>query len=172
MAFLLAAGGCAWYDVTPVNKSEVTNWGSGKKDGYIISQPELYFAATITETTSTNKEVKQDISVSPLYLPNPYKAYRVTTHNFLGKADFAFTFENGWKLTQLSDKSDNTTIANTLAGQLSTILKAAGVGLASGPTPKTRVFLYKPDYADDGTIKGFLEKGEIQLGKDTEHPDQ
>jgi len=40
----------------------------------------------------------------------------VTTHNILAKADFTFNFENGWKLTSIADKRDNSTVANTLAG--------------------------------------------------------
>jgi hypothetical protein len=68
-------------------------------------------------------------------------------------------------LTQISDKSDNTTIANTLAGQLQTVLKAAGVaGIDSGvPQFKTRVILYKPEYDKNGCINGFTEKGTIEL---------
>ncbi|HEY5233258.1 MAG TPA: hypothetical protein VIK35_06995 [Verrucomicrobiae bacterium] len=164
-AGLLTTSGCAWYNITPISKSEATNWAADPQNGYIISQPELYFAATITETTSTNKDVKQDITVAPLYLPNPYKAYRVTTHNFLAKADFTFNFENGWKLTQIADKSDNTTVASALANQLTTILKATGVPLTSSAPSETRVFLYKPEYGDDGTITNFSETGEIKMAK-------
>jgi hypothetical protein len=118
-------------------------------------------------STNVDKGIttNQSISVAPLYLPNPAKAYRVTTHNFLGKADFEFTFQNGWQLTQLNDKSDNTTVATALAGQLQTILTAAGaITKNAAPPNKLRVFLYKPEYADDGTITNFSAKGELETG--------
>ncbi|MCX6908273.1 MAG: hypothetical protein NTY01_09545, partial [Verrucomicrobia bacterium] len=101
-AFL--SGGCASYDIQPIAASKLKEWGEDKgslPSGYIIYQPELYFSATIT-TEGTNK---QTVTVAPLYLPNYQKPYRVTTHNFLAKADFSFTFDNGWKLTQITDKS-------------------------------------------------------------------
>ena len=122
----------------------------------------LYFSATITtETVKTSEgkdEPRQSVSVTPLYLPNYSKPYRVTTHNFFAKADFGFDFENGWKLTKLADKSDNSTLANTLAGQLDTILKATGAGGLKGtpPTQKTRVILYRPTFNDvTGYFDGF-----------------
>ncbi|HEY1661701.1 MAG TPA: hypothetical protein VGI03_04720 [Verrucomicrobiae bacterium] len=156
--------GCAWYNITPVSKSEGDNWASSHpKDGYIIFEPELYFAATIT-TTSTNKTVKQEITVTPIYLPNPAKAYRITTHNFLAKADFTFNFTDGWKLTSIADKSDNTTIANTLAAQLQSTLSTAKVFGFDGSeaTVTNRIILYKPEYDSDGIIKSFTPKGTIE----------
>jgi hypothetical protein len=171
IAGLLATSGCAWYNITPIQKADTSKWGDkDSQDGYVFYQPELYFAATVTTSTATNTDktttTKQDISVAPLYLPNPAKAYRVTTHNFLAKADFAFNFENGWKLTSIADKSDNTTVATALAGQLQTVLKAAGVmGFDGGSTPaKVRVFLYKPNYDADGIINGFSPRGELVTG--------
>lgn len=165
-------GGCAWYKIQPVSTTEVKRWNDPSKSlpaGYIIYQPELYFSATITTETVKNKdgkdETKQNVAVTPLYLPNYSKAYRVTTHNILAKADFGFDFENGWKLTKLSDKGDNSTLANTLAGELGTILKAAGVAtLVEGAPkpPKTRVILYRPTYDEtNGYFKGFDSVGAL-----------
>jgi hypothetical protein len=168
MGVLLMTGGCAWYSITPIPKADVDNWASGHpKNGYVIYQPELYFAASITGTPTTNADkstqVKQDVTVTPIYLPNPAKAYRVSTHNILGKADFTFNFENGWKLTSIADKSDNTTIANTLAGQLQTLLSTAKVfGFDGSSTITNRVILYQPVYDTNGIITGF--KPRVDLG--------
>jgi hypothetical protein len=90
---LLLTGACAWYDMTPISQKATNHWSKDGKEGYVFYQPELYFAATITQvTTSTNQRTssKQDITVTPLYLPNPNKAYRVKTHNFLAKWQLRF----------------------------------------------------------------------------------
>ena len=156
-------GGCAWYKIQPIAQTEVNRWGAAGKplaEGYIFYQPELYFSATITTETVKNaagvEESKQNISVTPVYLPNYRKPYRVTTHNFLAKADFGFDFENGWKLTRLSDKADNSTLANTLAGQLDTMLKTVGGSGTAKGMPKTRVLLYRPTFNETtGYFDGF-----------------
>jgi hypothetical protein len=156
------AGGCAYYKIQPVPAAPLKNWGktNGPREGYIFYQPELYFSATIL-TDSTNASAKQTVTVTPLYLPNYQKPFRVTTWNFLARSDFTFNFENGWKLTQISDKADNTTVANTLAGQLQTILSAAGAAVKLTPTnaPQLRVILYRPVYDRNGCIESFAEVG-------------
>ena len=131
------------------------------KDRYVFYQPELYFAATITKDSGG-----ANVTVAPIYLPNHERPYRVTTHNFLAKADFAFNFENGWKLTQISDKADNTSVANTLAGELKTMLSAAGVKAQVEPgtnAPKQRVIFFRPKYDDEGYIKSFKQVGIMEL---------
>lgn len=157
-------GGCAWYKIQPIARTEVKRWGEPGKplaEGYIFYQPELYFSATITTETVKNSagqdESRHNVSVTPVYLPNYGKPYRVTTHNFLGKSDFGFDFENGWKLTRLADKADNSTLANTLAGQLDTILKATGGGgVSKAMSSKTRVVLYRPTFNEaTGYFDGF-----------------
>jgi len=160
-AFL--TGGCASYDIQPIAASTLKEWNNDKKSlpsGYIIYQPELYFSVSITESNQG-----QTLTVTPQYLPNYQKPYRITTHNFLGKADFAFTLTDGWKLTQLSDKSDNTTLANTLASQLKTILSAGGIPDVKGPsgaTPKTRTILYRPVFDEKtGFFTSFTQVGVI-----------
>ena len=142
-AFL--SGGCASYDIKPVSASTLKDWstkGDSFPSGYIIYQPELYFSATITGSGPN-----QTVTVTPQFLPNYSKPYRITTHNFLGKADFNFVITDGWKLIQISDKSDNTTLANTLAGQLKTMLDAALLKApppGATPTATTRTILYRP----------------------------
>ncbi len=156
----ILTGGCAWYDIQPVPATSLNNWGkaNGLPEGYVFYQPELYFSAAIV-TETTGRTNKQSITVTPVWLPNYQKPYRLTTHNVLAKADFTFAFENGWKLTQISDKADNSTVANSLAGQLTTILKATGVPLkATGQGSETRVILYRPTFnATNGYFDGFEE---------------
>jgi hypothetical protein len=152
-------GGCAWYKIQPISADSLNSWGktNGPAEGYIFYQPELYFSATIV-TESTGSTSKQTVTVTPIWLPNYQKPYRVTTHNILAKADFTFNFENGWKLTSIADKGDNSTVANTLATQLTTVLKAAEGLKATGlPAPaKTRVILYRPTVnPTNGYINGF-----------------
>ena len=155
----LLTGGCAWYKIQPISADSVNNWGktNGPAEGYIFYQPELYFAATIV-TESTGSTNKQNVTVTPIWLPNYQKPYRVTTRNILAKADFTFNFENGWKLNSIADKGDNTTVATTLASQLTTVLKAAeGLRAANGQAPaKMRVILYRPTVnPTNGYFNGF-----------------
>ena len=156
-------GGCAWYRIQPISASSVNNWGKTNclPEGYIFYQPELYFSATIV-TDSTGSTSKQNVTVTPLWLPNYQKPYRVTTHNILAKADFTFNFENGWKLTSIADKGDNSTVANALAGQLTTVLKAAGLPLKSTDQTsqtQTRVILYRPTFDAEGYVNDFEPVG-------------
>jgi hypothetical protein len=166
--------GCASYSINPIAPSETAKWGDAK-EGYVFYQPELYFLvtpagggkATAADEKGKKEDEKKDpskepkaedkatgLSVTPIYLPNPAKPYRVTTFNFLAKSDFAFNFKDGWQLTSISDKADNTTVANTLAGELKTILGAAGVGIASMKQPVDS-FLLHPKYSAAGIIMGF-----------------
>jgi len=153
-------GGCAWYDIQPISANSLNGWGktNALPEGYVFYQPELYFSATIV-TESTGSTSKQTVTVTPVWLPNYQKPYRVTTHNFLAKADFTFNFENGWKLTQIADKGDNSTMANTLAGQLATTLKTVGFAATSAnQPPKTRIILYRPKVnPKNGYFDGFKE---------------
>ncbi len=157
---LWLTGGCAWYDIQPVPAASLNGWGKsrGLPEGYVFYQPELYFSATIV-TESLGPTNRQNITVTPVWLPNYQKPYRLTTHNFLAKADFSFTFDNGWKLTQIADKGDNSTVADAVAGQLATVLKAAGGGVKlTGPIPQTRVILYRPTFnPTNGYFDGFEE---------------
>lgn len=169
--FLMAAlltGGCAYYKIQPIPPASLEAWSktNGLPDGYIFYQPELYFSATIlTEAAKAGSsgQPRQTVTVTPLYLPNYQKPFRVTTRNFLAKSDFSFNFENGWKLTQISDQVDNSTLANTLAGQLQTILSAtAGAGsfrLPATNAPQLRIILFRPVFDRDGYIESFKEIG-------------
>ena len=164
--------GCASYRIQPISGTEVARWGDSQtplKEGYIFYQPELYFTATIALETAKDKDgkeqTKESVSVAPLYLPNYQKPYRLTTRNVLAKADFGFDWENGWKLTRLSDKSDNSMVAATLAGELKTLLSAAGLPVTkSVGAPRSRVVLYRPNFdKKTGYFIGFEEAGVLEL---------
>jgi hypothetical protein len=143
--------GCARYKIQPIAASELKGWATNRlSEGYVFYQPELYFV--VTYATNTNKQTT--LTVTPVYLPNYQKPYRLTTCNFLAKADFAFDFENGWKLTKLSDKSDNSTVANTLAGELKTILSLAGLGVAKADE-KPLALMYHGEFNEEGIFTGF-----------------
>ena len=121
-------------------------------------------ATILTESADAggDPQAKQTVTVTPLYLPNYQKPFRVTTWDFMAKSDFTFNFEDGGKLTQISDKAANSAVANTRAGQLQTILSAAkGTGsfkLAAGAS-QTRVILYRPIFDRNGYIESFKEVG-------------
>jgi hypothetical protein len=149
--------GCAWYKIEPISADSLNGWGktNGHAGGYVFYQPELYYIATIV-TEGDGSAGKQTVTVSPVWLPNYQKPYRVTTHNCLAKADFTFNFENGWKLTSIADKSDNSTLVNTLAGELTAVLKTAGMSKSAGPPPPPiRAILYRPVY---NPTNGYIEK--------------
>lgn len=157
---------CAGYNISPVPASQASDkdWGTSgnHSNGYLIFQPELYFKAVITPAVkdANGKETSpQTVTLSPFYLPNYKKPYRVTTYNFLAKADFTFAFTDGWQLISIADKSDNSTVANTLANQLSAILSTAKVfAFDGGASSKTVVTaFYHPTYDGNGVIKGFTQ---------------
>ncbi|MGA2138181.1 MAG: hypothetical protein ABSH14_04890 [Verrucomicrobiia bacterium] len=172
IAFCLA--GCATYTIQPVSARKLDKqWNSGDAEkGYVFYQPELYFLVTpvvapkspsnnvSTAKPDSSADSSAAFSVTPIYLPNPNKPYRVTTFNFLAKSDFAFNFKDGWQLSSIADKADNTTIANTIAGELKTILGAGGLSMMSlAPSPSTKerkAFLLHPIYnPDTGIITDF-----------------
>ena len=173
LAAVLLTGGCAYYKIQPVPPESLADWGksNSSREGYIFYQPELYFEATLsTDATNTGSSAnpKPAVAVTPIYLPNYQKPFRVTTRNFLAKSDFTFNFENGWKLTQISDRADNATLANTLAGQLQTILSAAeGTGPFKLQTPnaagapQARVILFRPVFDRNGYIESFKPVGSV-----------
>jgi hypothetical protein len=93
------------------------------------------------------------LTVTPIYLPNPDKPYRVTTFNFLAKSDFTFNFKDGWQLTSIADKADNSGVATALVGQMATIMKTVKImAVPAQPLPKS--FLLHPNYSG-GVITSF-----------------
>jgi len=93
--------------------------------------------------------------VTPIYLPNPHKPYRVTTFNFLAKSNFTFNFKDGWQLTSIADQADNSGVTTALVGQLKPLLDAAAKLTAGPGTPVPKTFLIHPEYDHAGVITGF-----------------
>jgi hypothetical protein len=177
ITFVLA--GCASYTIKPVASKELDKWKAGTLgEGYVFYQPELYFLVTGTPPkaagdASTNAvsadEVKKDaapspnegqsatLNVTPIYLPNPEKPYRVTTFNFLAKSDFTFNFKDGWQLTSIADKADNSGVATALVGQMKTILDAVAKGPFMTPKQLPPPFLLHPQFDKDGFITNFVK---------------
>lgn len=176
---LVLITGCASYSIERLKPVSSKDWGNQRHNkGFLFYQPELYFilapeppkdtnaaaapkpkqgttADQQTEEKSTKQSGQPQYSVKAVYLPNYKKPYKVSTFNFLAKSDFTFSFADGWQLTAISDKSDNTTVANSVVGQLKTILTAAGAGFLPGRPEEGKAFLLHPQYGDDGIITGF-----------------
>ena len=155
---------CASYTIKPfLAKGLDDHWGSDcdlKKNGYIFYQPELYFLVTSASSETSNGGDKSTApNVTPIYLPNPNKPYRVTTFNFLARSDFAFNFKDGWQLTSIADKADNSIIASTVAGKLNTILSTAVAGVLGSTTnqpPLKKTFLLHPVFnKKTGVLESF-----------------
>jgi len=123
--------GCAGYNITKD--------GDGK--GYDVYKPEPYLMITPGE-----KGQKGDI----VWLPNYKERYRIDTWNFLGKADFQFDIADGWKLTKISDKGDNTAIASKLMDIIQKSTKPETISL-TGNVELFRL-LYK-----DGVVSGMQQ---------------
>jgi hypothetical protein len=99
------------------------------------------------------------LNVNALYLPNPNKPYRVSTHNFLAKSDFTFNFKDGWQLTSIDDKADNSSVTTALVGQMKALLDAAALTpkITDQPLPKT--FLLRPEFNAAGIITNIVPVG-------------
>ena len=121
--------GCAGYNITKD--------GMGK--GYDVYKPEPYLMITPGETGPKGEIV---------WFPNYKERYRIDTWNFLGKADFQFDISDGWKLTKISDKGDNTAIASKLMDIIQKSTKPETISLTSN------VQLFRLLYKD-GVISGM-----------------
>jgi len=155
----LATGltGCASYTIQPVSAEKLDQqWRTGRAaSGYVFYQPELYFLVTPAagakaDATESTNQVKNNFTVTPIFLPNPARPYRVTTFNFLAKSDFTFNFKDGWQLSSIADKADNTTLANTLSGQMTALLAAGSLRVSPNQAPaEQQTFLLHPVYDSD-----------------------
>ena len=122
LVFLIS--GCAGYAITK----------DGDGSGYDVYRPEPYLL------------VKSTGDAQIIWLPNYKERYKISTWNFLGKADFEFQIDNGWCLTGITDKSDNTTIASKLLD----IVKDKGI------TPG-EVQLFRLQFNDKGEFVKLIE---------------
>jgi hypothetical protein len=114
----------------------------GAGPGYDVYRPEPYLLLV-------NGARGPDASI--VYLPDHGNRFRIHTWNVLGKADYQFEIEDGWRLEGISDKSDNTKLATAL---LDIVEKAtpAGALAALGTDPVT---LFKLIHGEDGSVVGL-----------------
>jgi hypothetical protein len=113
--------GCAGYSIQE----------NGRGPGYDVYQPEPYLLREPILSDS-NKSIT-GFRFELVWLPNYSKAYRVHSWAGLGKADFEFNFEEGWKLTKVTNKADNTAITSQFVEALKHLIPAGAIGLSAAP---------------------------------------
>ena len=149
--------GCASYNIQPVPPGGPGSWGAAtNREGYIFYEPELYFLVTCSPPPASKPDAAPVLNVTPVYLPNPNKPYRVSTHNFLAKSDFTFNFKDGWQLTSIDDKADNSGVTTALVGQMKTLLDAAIPKLNPADQPLPKTFLLHPEFDAAGIITNIV----------------
>ena len=94
--------GCAGYSIQK----------DGEGKGYDIYSPDPYLLRTAL--TAPNSGEITGFKFDVIWLPNAQKRYRVHSWAGLGKAEFEFNYANGWMLTKVVDKADNTKILESL----------------------------------------------------------
>ena len=122
--------GCAGYSITH----------NGDGDGYDVYRPEPYLMI---------KPGEKALVAEIVWLPNYNERYRIDTWNFLGKADFQFDMGDGWKLTKISDKSDNTAVASKLLDVVQKATRPETISLTGG------VKLFRLVYNEKGEFVGL-----------------
>lgn len=127
----LVTSGCAGYSIT--------HGGTGS--GYDVYRPDPYLLVKPADKGGMTGEI--------VWLPNYSERYRIRTWNFLGKADFQFDMTDGWQLTKISDKSDNTSIASKLLDVVQKATKPDTISLT------TQVQLYRLVYNEKGEFTGL-----------------
>lgn len=124
--------GCAGYSIAL----------NGDGSGYDVYKPEPYLLVK-PATDKADAEI--------VWLPNYSRRYRIKTWNFFGKADFEFNIENGWKLTKISDKSENTAILPKFLD----ILQQATKTIKGCPTDESKAQLFRLVYNKEGEFIGL-----------------
>ena len=130
--------GCAGYSIR----------ANGTGDGYDVYRPEPY----VLILEGRDRDGNTTLNSSLVWLPDYSTRYRIDTWNVFAKADFTFKITDGWKLTEISDGSDN----NAAFGQL---VELASELVASGALRSTGqpIHLYKIVYDERGMVTGIAE---------------
>ena len=156
-AGLFVLAGCASYTIQPVPPTAPGSWGGNtSREGYVFYEPELYFLVTSVPAPASKPDAAPVITATPVYLPNPNKPYRVTTHNFLAKSDFTFNFKDGWQLTSIEDKSDNSAVTAALVGQMKTFFDSTFMKPNPAEQPLPRTFLLHPEFDAAGVVTNIV----------------
>jgi hypothetical protein len=134
LSSLLIASGCAHYDIDAIGSA---GYQSGH-EGYVCYEPDPYLA--VLPMIDKDGKPTDQMNIQLVWLPNYDRAYRVTSTAGLSKADFAFTFQNGWMLTAVNDKADNSAFGSK---GLDFILNAAksGISFMSAGAEKKPMFI-------------------------------
>jgi hypothetical protein len=93
----------------------------GLGPGYDVYQPEPYLQGTPT-VLDTGGEKVLAYTFKVVWLPNYAKRYRVRSWAGLGAADFTFTFVEGWQLTGITDRSDNSGVLTAITDLVKHVL--------------------------------------------------
>lgn len=152
-ASALLASGCAGYTIQRQSRVEGRLVDSGKP-GYLVYGPKPY----LLQTPVFDKEGKDvtGYSFSVIYLPDYSAPYRVDTFNFLAKSDITFSFTNGWMLTSVADKSDNTTIAAEVLKSVTALLPQFAPADVKGTEKADAIpILYEICFSAEGKFSGF-----------------
>jgi hypothetical protein len=124
LVIAFSASACAGYRIEK----------DGQGCGYDVYRPEPYVKMTPKSAGVTGKEHLFYYDCEIIWLPNYSQRYRVSSWAGLGKADFQFTFTDGWKLTQVNDKSDNSNILTEIMGLVKHVLPADPFDIKSEQT--------------------------------------
>ncbi len=129
LAFILTFG-CAGYNITY----------KGDGDGYDVFRPEPYLIIKPGDKAQVAEII---------WLPNYKERYRIDTWNLFAKADFQFDLADGWRLTKISDKSDNAAIASKLFDVVQKATKAEPISLTCD------IQLFRLIFNDKGEFTGL-----------------
>jgi hypothetical protein len=157
-AVLLATTSCAGYSVQQ----------DGMGPGYDVYRPEPYLQGTPTVLDAAGGKVVA-YTFKVVWLPNYTKRYRVRSWAGLGAADFTFTFVDGWQLTSVTDKSDNTAVLTALTDLVKHVLPAGTVGKMAEPANGTSAdldpVLYKIEFDECTGEPTCLRRISLGVGK-------
>lgn len=144
--------GCAGVTVTKITPG---NDNSAKGIRYYRPWPYLLVAQDQNDSTA--------LKLTTVYLPNIKENYAINTQSGLGKLDATITLEDGWKLTQYSDKTDTkipetiqaigSVPTNTIKAILEALTRQNGVEKESIPLTTG---LYRFEFNDEGAVTTFI----------------
>lgn len=147
--------GCAGYSIQQ----------NGTGPGYDVYTPEPYLLRKPVIAAATGAIT--GFSFEVIWLPNYSKRYRVRSWTGFGSSEFTFEFQEGWKLTKVVDKADNTKVLEKLVELAKHIVPANPMGLSAGPMPPVDSrrldaasssaipILYKIEFDDCGNPTGL-----------------
>ena len=118
VCLVLFLAACAGYSITE----------GGKGVGYDVYRPEPYLLRTPISSGSGGAITGFKFEVQ--WLPNYSKRYRVHSWTGFGASDIKFTFKDGWMLTDLHDKSDNTKVLEQLTSLTKHLIPADPMKIA------------------------------------------